>query len=1136
MVNQFVHLKTKSHYSILESSIKIDDLIAKAVEDNMPAIALTDTNNLFGAMEFTKKALEKKIKPILGANILVEWYEENHNVKTLYNITCLIMNEQGWQNLSILVSTIYKNLQEKKYKFVSLKDLIKYNEGLLILYENVDANIPLHKDSIFYILAKKLKSIFGDRMYLNIFKNYKDILSIKVKNLLELSIKLDLPLVCTNEVSFLNKEMLDAQDCLMCIDQSTTITDSKRKKPIAECYFKNTQEMLLLFNDIKEALINTVNIAKRCNFLLKDSKPKLPNINVSTDLTESELIHKMSYNGLEKRIKSITKIYEINNNEYFKRLDYELAVIKDMGYAGYFLIVSDFINWAKINNIPVGPGRGSGAGSIVAWALNITDIDPIKYGLLFERFLNPSRISLPDFDIDFCKHRREEVIEYVRNKYGKDKVAQIITFGSLQARAVIRDVGRVLGFNYGRVDKIAKLIPNNPGAIKSLKHHVENDSIIKNLINEDEEVRKIFDISIKLEGLNRNASTHAAGLVISNSPIVNDVPLYYDSKSSIPVSQFNMKYLENIGLIKFDFLGLETLSVLDATLKLIKKRNITINLNDISLNDKKTYTTLSLGNTLGVFQLESIPMRQVLKQLKPDRIEDIIAVVALYRPGPMEQIPSYINRKHKLESTNYPHPLLENLLLETHGIMIYQEQVMEAARIIAGFSLAKADLLRRAMGKKIKSEMQDLKKSFIEGSKKNNIDTDSAKKIFSDIEKFAGYGFNKSHAAAYAMISYQTAWCKTHYPAEFFTALLNSEINNSSTKYIPLKSEIEKLGLTILKSDINKSDVYFSVEKLNDNCLAIRSGLANIKNIGFDLAKNIVTEREKNGEYKSIFNFFSRLDPSIINKRQIEFLVMAGVFDFFKYNRASIFCASSNLLLISQNIHKDGIANQKALFSDHNSEENFKHLIEITKPWEKNKTCINEYLALGFLVSRNPLLDDIKFFKNFNLSYSSDIEENNVNGKEYEILVFLVGHEQRSIGNTMFVDLLLIDSKGFLNVRVFKEKIDEKSINLKIGETYIISLIHALGKDGRMRLRFKSIISSDKLKNSSFRHFMIYLDHIDFINEIKEILLQLDEGNKKVLMSYKGIEICSGLTISSEVNLQNIMKNIEGIKNIEKIM
>ena len=1134
MIKQFVHLKTKSHYSILESSIKIDDLINRAVADNMPAIALTDSNNLFGAMEFTKKAIEKKIKPILGANILVEWYESNHNSKSIHNITCLIMNEEGWKNLSILVSVIYKNLQEYKYKFVSLEDLIKYNEGLLLLYDGVDANIPLHKDSIFYTLAKELKSVFGDRMYLSLFKKHKNHRSIKEKNLLELSIKLGLSLVCTNEVSFLNKEMLEAQDCLMCINQSTTIIDSKRKKPKAECYFKDTKEMLLLFNDMKEILINTVNISKRCNFILKDSKPKLPNINVSKNLTESDLIHKMAHDGLKKRITN-AKICEVNNSEYFKRLDYELKVINDMGYAGYFLIVSDFITWAKNNNIPVGPGRGSGAGSIVAWALNITDINPIKYGLLFERFLNPSRISLPDFDIDFCKHRREEVIDYVRNKYGKDKVAQIITFGSLQARAVIRDVGRVLGFNYSRVDKIAKLIPNNPGAIKSLKHYVENDSIIKSMINEDDELKKIFDISIKLEGLNRNAATHAAGLVISNSPIVNDVPLYYDSKSSIPVSQFNMKYLENIGLIKFDFLGLETLSVLDATLKLIKKRDININLEDINFNDKKTYTTLSLGNTLGVFQLESVPMRQVLKQLKPDRIEDIIAVVALYRPGPMEHIPSYINRKHKMEEISYPHPLLEKLLLETHGIMIYQEQVMEAARIIAGFSLAKADLLRRAMGKKIKSEMQDLKKSFIEGSKKKNIPADSAKKIFSDIEKFAGYGFNKSHAAAYAMISYQTAWCKTHYPAEFFTALLNSEINNSSTKYIPIKAEIEKLGLTILKSDINKSNIYFSVEKLDNGCLAIRSGLANIKNIGYEIANYIISEREKNGEYKSIFNFFSRLDPSNINKRQIEFLAMAGVFDFFKYDRSSIFYSSSNLLLISQNIHKDGLANQKVLFSDHNSEENFKHLIKIVKPWEKNKTCINEYLSLGFLVSRNPLLDDLKLFKNFNFSFSLDIEDNNINGKEYDIIVFLVSYEQKSIGNNMFVDLQLIDAKGFLNIRVFKEKIDER-VNLEIGETYVISLIHALGKDGRMRLRFKTMIEANKLKNSLFKHFIIYLDNIAFINDIKEKLLKLEEGNKKVLINYKDIEISSGLSISSEVNLQNIMRNIKGIKNIEKIM
>tara|TARA_B100000886_G_C20402052_1_gene483028 strand:+ start:1 stop:1407 length:1407 start_codon:yes stop_codon:yes gene_type:complete len=468
--------------------------------------------------------------------------------------------------------------------------------------------------------------------------------------------------------------------------------------------------------------------------------------------------------------------------------------------------------------------------------------------------------------------------------------------------------------------------------------------------------------------------------------------------------------------------------------------------------------------------------------------------------------------------------------------MIYQEQVMEAARIIAGFSLAKADLLRRAMGKKIKSEMQDLKKSFIEGSKKNNIPTDSAKKIFLDIEKFAGYGFNKSHAAAYAIISYQTAWCKTHYPAEFFTALLNSEINNSSSKYIPIKAELEKLGLAILKSDINKSDIYFSVEKINNKDVAIRSGLANIKNIGFELANHIVTERKNKGEYKSIFNFFSRLNPLNMNKRQIEFLAMAGVFDTFEYHRSSVFHSSSNLLLISQNIYKDGLANQKSLFSDHNSENNFKHLIGDFRPWEKAKSCINEYLSLGFLISANPILADLKFFKKFNFSYSLDIENNNINGKEFEILVFLVSYEQKSIGNTIYVDLLLIDLKGFLNLRVFKEKIDEKGITLKVGETYIISLIHALARDGRMRIRFKSIIEAYRFKNTFFKHFLIHLESIEFIDEIKEKLSELEEGNKKVFINYKDIEISSGLSVSEEVNLQNIIGDIKGIKNIEKIM
>ncbi len=1103
----------------------------------MPAIALTDNNNLFGAMEFTKEALKKGIQPIIGSNIIVE---SDNKDKKLYNLTCLITNQEGWKNLSLLVSTIYKNLKEFNYKFISTTDLFNNNSGLLLLFDDVSDDLVLKNNSAVYNFVSKLNKVFESRIYLNLFRNKINTQSLREKNLLLLSNEFDIPLVCSNDISFLNKDMYEAQDCLMCINQSTTIADEKRIKPNSESYFKSSEQMVKLFTDKNEAIINTVNIAKRCSFILKDSKPKLPNIGLNKNLSEADLISEMSKKGLNNRIEKINKKQRYDTvkiTNYFNRLEYELKVINNMGYAGYFLIVSDFITWAKKNKIPVGPGRGSGAGSIVAWALNITDIDPIEYGLLFERFLNPDRISLPDFDIDFCKYRREEVIEYVRKKYGAEKVVQIITFGSLQARAVIRDVGRVLGFNYGRIDKIAKLIPNNPGAITSLNYLIENDLNIKNLIKQDSEVKKIFDISIKLEGLNRNASTHAAGLVISNSPVVEDVPLYYDVKASLPASQFSMKYLENIGLIKFDFLGLETLSVLDSTLELIKKRKLNIDLNKISLNDVKTYKTLSSGNTLGVFQLESIPMRQVLKQLKPDRIEDIIAVVALYRPGPMEQIPAYINRKHKKESTEYPHTLLEELLKETHGIMIYQEQVMEAARIIAGFSLGKADLLRRAMGKKIKSEMQDLKHSFIEGSKKNNINPIQAKKIFADIEKFAGYGFNKSHAAAYAIISYQTAWCKTHYPAEFFTALLNSEINNSSTKYIPIKSEIEKLGLKILKSDINISKIFFSVERTDkDNNLVIRSGLANIKNIGYELAKFIVYEREKNGNFKSIFNFFSRIDPSIINKRQIEFLSMAGVFDSFDFNRATIAYSAPNLLLVSQNIYKDQLSSQKALFSNHNSEENFKHMIHYKNSWKKEEISLNEYYSLGFLVSVNPLKDDAHFFKNFKLSSSLDIEENEINGKEFEILVFLISFEEKNIGNRSFIDLFLLDIKGFLNIRVFKDKIDERNILLEAGKTYVISLIHALVNDGRMRLRFKTIIAGESIKNSYFSYFKIYLNNLDHINSLKDKLYQLDVGNKKINIVYNNVEISSGISIAADVNLENIIGKIEGIKNIEKIM
>jgi len=1111
-----------------------------AVKDKMPSIALTDNGNLFGAMEFTKKALKSNIQPILGSNILVGYGEDTKLKNNFFQITCLIINEIGWKNLSQIVSKGYLNNKANNIRFIKINDLCDFNEGLIVLFNDASSTSFIASNSSEYEFIKILLNTFGDRLYLDLYREGADHVSFNEANLLMLSDKYDVPLAVTNNVSFLSKKMIEAHDCLMCIHQSTTVADSNRNRVNPESYFKNTDEMHNIFYDKKEALENTFNIAKRCNFILRDSKPKLPNININNNISEENLIYESALKGLKKRINDDSgKLNQKHTNTkykvYYDRLEYELKVICDMGYAGYFLIVSDFIKWAKESNIPVGPGRGSGAGSIVAWSLSITDLDPIKYGLLFERFLNPDRVSLPDFDIDFCKHRREEVIEYVRNKYGEDKVAQIITFGSLQARAVIRDIGRVLGINYGRVDKIAKLIPNSPGSEKSLIDIVKKDSSLKTLIEEDEDLKKLFDMSIKLEGLNRNASTHAAGLVISNSPIVEDVPLYYDAKSYLPATQFSMKYLENIGLIKFDFLGLETLSVLDSTLKLLSKRDININIECIDLDHKKTFSTLSSGNTLGVFQLESVPMRQVLKQLKPDRIEDIIAVVALYRPGPMEQIPAYIQRKHDNSLTTYPHPLLEDLLKETHGIMIYQEQVMEAARIIAGFSLAKADLLRRAMGKKIKSEMDDLKQSFIVGSAKKNISSLQANKIFNDIEKFAGYGFNKSHAAAYAIISYQTAWCKTNYPEEFFTSLLNSEVNNATEKYSAIKSEIEKLGIKVLKPDLNNSEPYFSVES-HDNKLAIRSGLANIKNISYELAKFIVSDRKSNGKYNSIIDFFSRVTPSIINKRQIEYLTMAGVFDGFKYNRATVYNSASNLIRISQNVYKEERSNQQIMFDDQNKEENFDHLINKKQPWSKEEYFLNEFYSLGFLVSGHPLEEDSKYFNKFNLSNSSIIEDNNISGKTFEVLVFLMKFEEKNQGNIKFLDLSFIDLKGVFNLRVYRDKIDELSVKVKIGTSYIITLVHAIDRDNRMRLRLKSMIESDNLKKSYFNSFNIYIDNIKCLEKLKYKLDSLDKGNKSINFFYKDIQFSSGVRVKHDVDLENAIKNIEGISYIKKII
>ena len=1116
--------------------MKIEDLVKAAKENNMQELALTDNCNLFGAMEFSQTAVNNGIKPIIGSSLKFSLdIDDKFNTRE-FNITFLVKNKIGWQNLCSLVTKAFFNFKKYSKKIVDINELKNNSEGLIVLFNDLTNDISNHEQpNILSInITKKLKNIYQDRLYIDIFRESKKNISNKEIILSNVAYNLNIPMVCTNDVAFLGRNMHEAQDCLLCIKNGTTILDSKRERENTEKFFKSSEEMLDVFQDREEIILNTLNLAKRCSFILENCKPKLPNITSDPNISEEEILRTQAKQGLIKRINHCA-INEAEKDSYNSRLEYEIKVICSMGYAGYFLIVSDFIIWAKNRKIPVGPGRGSGAGSIVAWSLFITDLDPIKYGLLFERFLNPDRVSLPDFDIDFCIHKREDVIDYVRSKYGKEKVAQIITFNTLKARAVIRDIGRVLGMNYGRVDKIAKLIPNTPGIQKDLKSVLKTDKNLEALVSQDDELEKLFRISKKLEGVNRNASTHAAGLVISNSNIKGTVALYYDQKSDIPATQFSMKYIEKIGLIKFDFLGVETLSVLDETTKLIKNRNVNIDLEKISLSQKETFETLSEGNTLGVFQLESLPMKQILRQLKPDRIEDIIAVVALYRPGPMENIPAYIARKHNNKLTQYPHPLLKEILSETYGIMIYQEQVMEAARIVAGFSLSKADLLRRAMGKKIKSEMMDLKDSFISGSIKNGIQKKDADKIFNDIEKFAGYGFNKSHAAAYAIISYQTAWCKTNYPAEFYTALLNSEIGSSPEKMSGIKSEIERSKISVLKSDINLSNIYFSVEKDGDK-MSIRSGLANIKNVGVDLATKISDERIKSGRYLSLIDFFKRINSNNLNKRQIEYLSMAGVFDSLHSNRAEIFNSASNLIKISQLISKESRSNQKMLFDENKGDEEYKHLMASCNRWADNSHYLNEYRALGFFISGHPLKIEMEFFKNFKLSNSFELQNNRVNGKTFELLGFLVKYEEKSLGNIKFLDLYFIDSKGAFDIRVFKEAVNDFNVIIKEGKSYIMSVVHSLDRDSRMRIKLTTLRESELFIAKSVRRYKIYLDSIEHIEDLRYLLSNTKKGDTDIIIVCNNKEIQSGLRIKHDDKIFDQIQKVKGIENIEKLI
>ena len=867
----FVHLHLHTQYSLLDGAIRIDELVKKAKEYNMPAVAITDHGNMFGAIDLYKECKKNGIKPIIGCEFYVaprSRFEKQGRLDSEPNhLILLAMNNAGYKNLVKLSSLSYTEGFYYKPR-IDIELIEKYNEGLICLSaciagglsrKIINGDIQGAKE-----MLEKYISIFGkDRYFLELQDNKLREQILVNQKLIEFSKEYGLQVVATNDCHYLNKEDYDFHEVLLCIQTRKTLNDEDRLSfRTNEFYVKSPEEMKEAFKNIPEAVENTLKIADMCNVEIEFGHTILPEFKIEDNMTHLEYFKKKCYDGIASR-------YKPEDYPTVKeRLDYEISVIDKMGYIDYFLIVQDFINWAKSQGIPVGPGRGSGAGSLAAYLIGITDIDPLRFNLIFERFLNPERVSMPDFDVDFCYERRQEVIDYVENKYGKDHVAQIITFGTMAARAAIRDVARVLDTPYQKADMIAKMIPHNFKI--TIDEALAENSDLRKLYNEDMETKRIIDISKKIEGLNRQASTHACGVVITKEPVVNYVPLY-ENEGQIS-TQFTMTTLEELGLLKMDFLGLRTLTVIDDAKKLIKKRR-GIDVDFGTFEDKDTYKMLSLGKTMGVFQMESPGFRKVMMKMEPDSIEDIIVVISLYRPGPMDKIPRYIRNKNNKENIEYTHESLKDILKTTYGCMVYQEQVMQIFRDLAGYSLGHADIVRRAMGKKKIDVMNKERVNFIEGAAKNGIDEKSANKIFDEMAEFAKYAFNKSHAAAYAVVAYQTAYLKCHYPEEFMAAYMNSFIGNQNK--IPVYvNECRELGIEVLRPDINESFSKFTV--VNGK---IRFAISSIKNVGETAVEDIIKERERNGKYKNFIDFCERLSSDTVNKKCVESLIKAGCFD-----------------------------------------------------------------------------------------------------------------------------------------------------------------------------------------------------------------------------------------------------------------
>ena len=1084
----------------------INELAGLCKAERMPAVAITDTANLFGALEFASTCSAAGVQPIIGCEIALESSNAERGNRLgrptePERIVLLAQNETGYRNLIELVSRSYLAGELPSEPAISRRDLVHASDGLLCLAGGhrgpVGRLLAEGQTEAAAALLSELAAAFPERLYIELMRHGAPEEARSEPGLIELAYHHRLPLVATNDAYFPDREFYEAHDALLCIAQGRAVADSDRKQLTPLHYFRPAAEMRAAFADLPEACENTLVIARRCAFIPRPCQPILPAFPMADGVDEETALRRSAHAGLDARLAALGAVDEATAKPYRDRLEFELETIIRMGFAGYFLVVSDIIQWAKRQGIPVGPGRGSGAGSVAAWALTITDLDPLRFGLLFERFLNPERVSMPDFDIDFCQDRRDEVIRYVQEKYGRDRVAQIITFGKLQARAVLRDVGRVLGMPYGQVDRLCKLVPNNPAHPVTLEQAIAGEPALQQARDTDESIARLITIALKLEGLYRHASTHAAGVVIGDRPLTELVPLYRDPRSNIPVTQFNMKWVELAGLVKFDFLGLKTLTVLARTHDLLAARGVRLDLSNQPLEDPGAYELLARGDTVGIFQLEGAGVRDMMKKLRPDRFEDIIAIVSLYRPGPMENIPRYIAVKHGEERADYLHPAIEGILKETHGIMIYQEQVMQIAQVLAGYSLGSADLLRRAMGKKIPAEMEAQRHLFIEGATARGVDARLADHIFDQMAKFAGYGFNKSHAAAYALLAYQTAYLKANYPVEFLAALMTLDLGNTD-KLNVFRQELDRLGIRLLPPDINRSRVTFTVEPGDKP--AIRYALAAVKGVGAQAMAELVAERNARGRFKDLADFSRRLEAKSFNRRQFESLAKAGAFDGLNPNRAQTFAAAEQLLRQASQAAEERESRQVSLFAGIDPAFALRPSLPLVADWPPVERLQHEFAAIGFYLSSHPLDPYGKNLERAGIIRWADLPAglaaNPTN--RFKLAGIVVGRKERTSGRgNRFAFVQMSDASGTYEVTLFSEMLREARGLLDSGQPLVVT-VDVRSEEESLRLTVQKIEPLDAVVAGAAAGLRVFVGEARALSNLKNVIARETGGRGRI--------------------------------------